>query len=75
MKVKEMIDILNTLNPDERIMVAWWSKDTVQGWTDKPITDEMWVGLVDTFDDWDLQEVADDIETLIEVRDDDEVDA
>lgn len=67
MKVKELIKYLSELNPDERIMVAYWTRETIQGWfsDDQVITDEIWNSAVDEFDSYSLQDTADDITDFI----------
>ena len=67
MKTKELIQYLSKLNPDERIMVAYWTRETVQDWfsDDQIITDEIWNSAVDEFDSYSLQDTADDITDFI----------
>lgn len=63
MKVKELIKHLTELNPEEQVMVAYWTKDLVQGWFDEEeneiVTDDIWNKAVDEFETYDLQDAGD----------------
>ena len=63
MKVKEIINALKDYDPEEEVMIAYWTKDLVQGWFDKEdneiITDDIWNVAVDEFETYDLQDTAD----------------
>lgn len=63
MKAKDIIKSLSQYDPEEEIMIAYWTKDLVQGWFDEEdneiITDDIWNVAVDEFDSYDLQQTAD----------------
>ena len=67
MKVKEIINALKDYDPEERVMIAYWTKDEVQEWfsDDEVITNELWNKAVDEFDTYSLQDTADDITSFI----------
>lgn len=67
MKVKNLIEQLQAYTPDTELIVAYWDKETVEGygtgWQDKPdtvLTDEQWFDVVDKYDDgeWSWQSSA-----------------
>lgn len=69
MKASKVIEALQTLDPDEEIMVAWWERETVSTWFydhEKLIDMDKWYEAVDRFDSFDLQETADDITRMVE---------
>ena len=41
MKVKEIIETLNYRNPEEEVIILWWTKDIFDD-EDNPITDDNW---------------------------------
>jgi hypothetical protein len=41
MKVKEIIETLNYRNPEEEVVILWWTKDIFDD-EDDPITDDNW---------------------------------
>lgn len=63
MKAKDIIEALKKYNPEEEIMIAYWTKDLVQGWFKEEngeiITNDIWNEAVDEFDTYDLQDTAD----------------
>ena len=75
MKVKELIRKLKKYNnEDDEIIVAYWSKDDIEGWYDmehnpdmegKSFSDDQWKKLVEKFDyNYDFQQVCDDIDDI-----------
>lgn len=63
MKVKEIIESLKDYDPEEEVMIAYWTKDLVQGWFDEEeneiITDDIWNVAVEEFETYELQDTAD----------------
>lgn len=62
MKAKDIIEHLNKLNPEEKVMIVYWTKDCVQDWFDEEdqiITDEIWNEAVEEFDGYEFQETND----------------
>lgn len=63
MKVKEIINALKDYDPEEEVMIAYWTKDLVQGWFDEEdneiITDDIWNVAVSEFETYELQDTAD----------------
>lgn len=63
MKVKEIINSLKDYDPEEEVMIAYWTKDLVQGWFDEEdneiITDDIWNVAVSEFETYELQDTAD----------------
>jgi hypothetical protein len=69
MKAKDIIKNMQELNPEEEVMIAYWYKRDVAGWfEDGEVTDEVWKDSVNEFDSWDLQDIADEITTIVDVR-------
>lgn len=64
MKVKYVINKLKQLNPDDEIVVLWWTKDIFSYGDEVDISDEVWSKVVRTLtksDDLDFaQEVISD---------------
>mgnify|MGYP000867861803 CR=1 FL=1 len=67
MKVKNLIEQLQTYAPDTELIVAYWDKETVEGYgtgcQDKPdtvLTDDQWLDVVEKYDDgeWHWQSSA-----------------
>jgi hypothetical protein len=67
MKVRNLIEQLQAYTPDTELIVAYWDKETVEGygtgWGDKPdmvLTDDQWLAVVDKYDDgeWHWQSSA-----------------
>lgn len=62
MKVKEIIESLKDYDPEEKVMIVYWTKDGVQDWFDEEdqiITDEIWNEAVEEFDEYEFQETND----------------
>ena len=62
MKVKDIIKSLSNLDPEEKVMIVYWTKDCVQDWFDEEdqiITDEIWNEAVEEFDQYEFQETND----------------
>ena len=50
MKVGQLIADLQTLNPDDEIVIAYWTKDIADQYiedSNNPLTTEQWVEIVD----------------------------
>jgi len=68
MKVSDAIKALQTLDPDDEIMITWWEREYVSEWfyEDGGLIDkEKWNYAVDYFASWDLQYTADEITEMI----------
>lgn len=62
MKAKDIIKSLSNLNPEEKVMILYWTRDCVQDWFDEEdqiITDEIWNEAVEEFDGYEFQETND----------------
>lgn len=62
MKVKDIIKSLSNLNPEEKVMIVYWTRDCVQDWFDEEgqiVTDEIWNEAVEEFDGYEFQETSD----------------
>lgn len=62
MKVKEIINALKDYDPEEKVMIVYWTKDGVQDWFDEEdqiITDEIWNEAIEEFDEYEFQETND----------------
>lgn len=62
MKAKDIIKSLSNLDPEEKVMIVYWTKDCVQDWFDEEdqiITDEIWNEAVKEFDEYEFQETND----------------
>jgi hypothetical protein len=58
MKVKNLIEQLQEYSPDTELIVAYWDKETVEGyasgWGEQDrfvLTDDQWLDVVDKYDD------------------------
>jgi len=67
MKVKNLIEQLQAYTPDTELIVAYWDKETVEGyasgWGEQDrfmLTDDQWFDVVDKYDDgeWHWQSSA-----------------
>ena len=67
MKVKELIEQLKAYDGEQELLVAYWDKETVEGygsgWTkeaDLSLTDEQWFDVVANYEDgeWSWQSSA-----------------
>jgi hypothetical protein len=74
MRVKDLIAQLGSYDGDTELIVAYWDKDTVEGyasgWGEKDrfvLTDDQWSNVVDMYDDgeWHFQSSAAD--TLVDL--------
>jgi hypothetical protein len=50
MKVKDAIKNMQSHNPEDEIVILYWTKDIFDD-EDNPITDEVWVKVVKTLDE------------------------
>jgi len=64
MKVKDVIKNMQNCNPDEEIVVLWWSKDIFDD-EDSTISDDVWSNVVkevnDNYLDYSSQVISEDI--------------
>jgi hypothetical protein len=67
MKVKNLIEQLQAYTPDTELIVAYWDKETIEGyasgWGEQDrfvLTDDQWLDVVDKYDDgeWHWQSSA-----------------
>lgn len=62
MKAKDIIEHLSNLDPEEKVMIVYWTKGCVQDWFDEEeqiVTDEIWNEAVEEFDGYEFQETSD----------------
>ena len=50
MKVKFIIEHLETLHPEEEISCTWFTREDAERWIDQKIDDEMWDYIIDEVD-------------------------
>jgi hypothetical protein len=50
MKAKRIIKAMSELDPEEEVIILWWTKDIFDD-EDNPITDEVWAKVVKETDD------------------------
>lgn len=77
MKVKEIIETLNYRNPEEEVVILWWTKDIFDD-KDDPITDDNWNKSVLFIDNSNALDYATEqaYDSILEViREEDEVNA
>jgi hypothetical protein len=77
MKVKEIIETLNYRNPEEEVVILWWTKDIFDD-EDDPITDDNWNKSVLFIDNSNALDYATEqaYDSILEViREEDQVDA
>ena len=77
MKVKEIIETLNYRNPEEEVVILWWTKDIFDD-EDDPITDDNWNKSVQYIDNSNALDYATEqaFDSILEViREEDEVSA
>jgi hypothetical protein len=64
MKVKNLIEQLTAYDPNTELLVAYWDKDCIEGYTNGlTFTDEQWEEVVDKYEDgeWNFQSYAADL--------------
>lgn len=62
MKAKDIIKSLSNLDPEEKVMIVYWTRDCVQDWFDEEdqiVTNEIWNEAVEEFDGYEFQETSD----------------
>jgi hypothetical protein len=76
MKVKDVIKNMQDYNPEDEVVVLWWTKDIFDD-EDNPITDEFWSKVVKILDNASHLDFAQQVisEEILEVLRDNEVDA
>jgi hypothetical protein len=76
MKVKDVIKNMQNYNPEDEVVILWWTKDIFDE-EDNPITDEVWVKVVKTLDDTSNLDFANQVisDEILEVLRENEVNA
>ena len=75
MKVKEIIKILQILDPEEQIVAQWYCQEDVDNWYEKKATLKQWEEVVERCDSQAYEHFGDDIsEQLQEVMEEEEKD-
>jgi hypothetical protein len=76
MKVKDAIKNMQSHNPEDEIVILYWTKDIFDD-EDNPITDEVWSKVVKTLDDTSNLDFANQVisDEILDVLRDNEVDA
>jgi hypothetical protein len=76
MKVKDVIKNMQNYNPEDEIVILYWTKDIFDD-EDNPITDEVWVKVVKTLDETTNLDFANQVisDEILDVLRDNEVDA
>ena len=76
MKVKDAIKKMQSHNPEDEIVILYWTKDIFDD-EDNPITDEVWFKVVKTLDETTNLDFANQVisEEILEVLRENEVDA
>ena len=76
MKVKDAIKNMQNHNPEDEIVILYWTKDIFND-EDNPITDEVWSKVVKTLDDTSNLDFANQVisDEILEVLRENEVDA
>lgn len=76
MKVKDVIKNMQDYNPEDEVVVLWWTKDIFDD-EDNPITDEFWSKVVKILDNASHLDFAQQVisEEILEVLRDNEVNA
>jgi hypothetical protein len=76
MKVKDAIKNMQNHNPEDEIVILYWTKDIFND-EDNPITDEVWSKVVKTLDDTSNLDFANQVisDEILDVLRDNEVDA
>jgi hypothetical protein len=67
MKVKNLIEQLQAYTPDTELIVAYWDKETVEGYGSPSLSETQWALVVDNYDDgeWYFQSLA--AESFVEI--------
>lgn len=51
MKVQELVEQLKQYQPEDELIVAYWDKETVEGYTnDLTLTDNQWGQVIDKYE-------------------------
>ena len=76
MKVKDAIKNMQSHNPEDEIVILYWTKDIFDD-EDNPITNEVWSKVVKTLDDTSNLDFANQVisDEILDVLRDNEVDA
>ena len=51
MKVKDVIKNMQSYNPDDEVVILWWTKDIFDSVDDAVISNDVWSKVVKTLDD------------------------
>ena len=76
MKVKDAIKNMQSHNPEDEIVILYWTKDIFND-EDNPISDQVWSKVVKTLDDTSNLDFANQVisDEILDVLRDNEVDA
>lgn len=76
MKVKDVIKNMQDYNPEDEVVVLWWTKDIFDD-EDNPLTDDVWSKVVKTLDETTNLDFANQVisEEILEVLRENEVNA
>ena len=67
MKVKDLIEQLSAYDKETELVVAYWDKETVEGYGSPELSETQWSLVVEDYEDgeWGWQSMA--AETLVEI--------
>jgi hypothetical protein len=76
MKVQKVIEELKKLNPEDKIIIAWWEKSLVEEWFNNDanklekeiIPEEIWEEVVEEVNSTDWSDIGDYIERTVEEK-------
>jgi ribosome biogenesis protein Tsr3 len=65
MKVNQVMQMLQNLDPESEILISYWDKETIEMWHGVTISDTNWDLINRKFDEADIGHWGDDIEIII----------